>query len=279
MKGKWKSGRGIGFVTCVRDRMIMVLSACVWLDCYKWVIRPSECTGAELGKSRKSWESAQVSLRPLSAQLPPISSILHPAWLFSLPLFPAPLFSSLSHPCYNYILLSSALYTQIPPISAVSCDQGSETAVLSRSRCSITRSEKLPLKQPRLKLGKVQKRGAQTVASVVETLDKATTAPISSGNQKQMQIVAMPTWLTPWPSLLPSSLPPLSFQHLPIPRKTAEKGVRGKRESRFTLNLAEPIQKTPHRFTNTRTHTHTHTHTPVLHVAGTGSLWNTLDLH
>lgn len=34
--------------------------------------------------------------------------------------------------------------------------------------------------------------------------------------------VAMPTWLTPWPSLLP-----LCFQHLPLPHRRAEQGLGG----------------------------------------------------
>lgn len=61
-----------------------------------------------------------------------------------------------------------------------------------------------------------------------------------------MQISCHANLVDPLTSSAPSlPLPP--FQHPLIPRKRAEKGVRGRnprRLSQFTLNLSEPIQET-----------------------------------
>lgn len=128
---------GYPLKTGVRACVRAFVRACVWESVWKkrkmdrvkdGICLICECYWAQ--RIHRLWTfisgmSTGVSVR-VSLPFPPFYILLD----FFLCLRSLHLFSFLTHLRYNYILLSPALNPLIPPISAVSCDFGSRTAVL-----------------------------------------------------------------------------------------------------------------------------------------------------
>lgn len=206
--------------------------------------------------------SAGITACPLSARVllpfPPCYILLD---FFSF-VFPAPLFPFWLASCYNYILLSPALNPPIPLLYPSYRVTGAQrTAVLviadaaslalkSSRRCSYSNSQgRNSVRCRKVKLNwSCDGRGSAH--------SRRRNSPFPMATKSRCISVAMPTWLTPWPSLRP---PSLLFPTVipPTPRKRAEKTHERQKlretESIYTKSTRAEDPDPAHRFANTHT--------------------------